>query len=62
MSEEKRTPEEFDDAFEAIIDDPKQHPIEFFGDGDADLGPAIAGGWTVREAIEEYKRMREERD
>ena len=61
MSEE-RTPEEFDDAFEEIIDDPKQHPIEFYGDGDADLGPAIAEGWTVREAIEEYKRMREERE
>ena len=62
MSEEKRTPEEWEDAFEAIIDDAGQHPIEFFEDGDADLGPAIAEGWTVREAIEEYKRMREERE
>jgi hypothetical protein len=62
MSEEKRTPAEFDEAFEEIIDDPNQHPIEFYGDGDADLGPAIAEGWTVREAIEEYKRMREERE
>ena len=62
MSEEKRTPAEFDDAFEEIIDDPKQHPIQFYGDEDADLAPAIAEGWTVREAIEEYKRMREERE
>ena len=25
MSEEKRTPSEFDEAFEEIIDDPNQH-------------------------------------
>jgi hypothetical protein len=62
MSEEKRTPEEWDDAFEAIIDDPKQHPIEFYEDEDADLGPAIAEVGTLEEAIEEYKRMREERE
>jgi hypothetical protein len=62
MSEEKRTPEDWDDAFEVILDDPKQHPIQLYGDGDADLGPAVAEGWTVREAIEEYKRMREERE
>jgi len=62
MSEQKRTPAEWEDAFEEIIDDPKQHPIEFYGDEDADLGPAIAEGWSVREAIEEYKRMREERE
>jgi hypothetical protein len=62
MSEEKRTPEEWDDAFEAIIDDPKQHPIEFYEDEDADLGPAIAEVGTLEEAIGEYKRMREERE
>ena len=62
MSEEKRTPEQWEDDFEAIIDSPAQHPIEFYEDGDADLGPAIAEGWTVKEAIEEYKRMREERE
>jgi len=62
MSEQKRTPAEWDDAFEEIIDSPKQQPIQFFEDGDADLGPAIAEGWTVREVIEEYKRMREERE
>jgi hypothetical protein len=62
MSEEKRTPEEFDDAFEAIIDDPKQHPIEFYGDEDADLGPAVGEGRTLEEAIEEWERNREERD
>jgi hypothetical protein len=62
VSEEKRTPEEWDDAFEAIIDDPKQHPIEFYEDEDADLGPAIAEVGTHEEAIGEYKRMREERE
>ena len=62
MSEEKRTPEEWDDAFEEIVDSPAQQPIEFFEDEDAEVGPAIAEGWTVREAIEEYKRMREERE
>ena len=61
MSEEKRTPEEWEDAFEAIIDDAGQHPIQFYGGEDADLGPAIAEGRTLEEAIEEYKRMREER-
>jgi hypothetical protein len=62
MSEEKRTPEEWDDAFEEIVDDPNQSPIVFYEDGDADLGPAIAEGWTLEQAIEEYKRMREERE
>ena len=62
MSEEKRTPEEWDDAFEEIIDDPKQHPIEFYEDEDADLGPAVAEVGTLEEAIEEWKRMREERE
>ncbi|HKH38813.1 MAG TPA: hypothetical protein VKA82_16795 [Rubrobacter sp.] len=62
MSEEKRTPEEWDDAFEEIIDDPKQHPIEFYEDEDADLGPAVGEGRTLEEAIEEWERNREERD
>jgi hypothetical protein len=62
MSEEKRTPEEWDDAFEAILDDPKQHPIEFFEDEDAEVGPAIAEVGTLEEAIEDWKRMREERE
>ena len=62
MSEEKRTPEEWDDALEQIIDDPKQHPIEFYEDEDADLGPAVAEVGTLEEAIEEWKRMREERE
>jgi hypothetical protein len=62
MSEEKRTPEEWDDDFEAIIDDPNQSPIVFYEDGDADLGPAVGEGRTLREAIEEWKRNREERE
>ena len=62
MSEEKRTPAEWDDAFEEIVDSPKQHPIEFYEDEDADLGPAVAEGETLLEAIEEWKRMREERE
>ena len=59
MSEEKRTPEEWDDDFEAIIDDPNQSPIVFYEDGDADLGPAIAEGSTLKEVIEAYVRERE---
>jgi hypothetical protein len=59
MSEEKRTPEEWDDAFEEILDNPKQYPIEFYEDGDADLGPAIAEGSILKEIIEAYVRERE---
>ena len=62
MSEEKRTPEEWDDAFEEIVDSSAQQPIEFFEDEDAEVGPAIAEVGTLEEAIEEYKRMREERE
>jgi hypothetical protein len=62
MSEEKRTPEEWDDAFEAIVDSPKQHPIEFYEDQDAELGPAVAEVGTLEEAIAEWRRMREERE
>jgi hypothetical protein len=62
MSEEKRTPEEWEDAFEEIVDDPKQHPIKFYEDEDADLGPAVGEGRTLEEAIEEWERNREERD
>ena len=62
MSEEKRTPEEWDDAFEEIVDSPKQQPIEFFEDEDANLGPAVGEGRTLEEAIEEWERNREERD
>jgi hypothetical protein len=62
MSEEKRTPEEWDDAFEEIVDNPKQQPIEFYEDEDANLGPAVGEGGTFEEAREEWKRNREERD
>ena len=59
---EERTPEEWEDAFEAILDDPKQQPIEFYEGEDANLGPAVAEGGTLLQAIEEWKRMREERE
>ena len=59
MSERERN---WDDEFEEIVDDPKQHPIEFYEDEDADLGPAVGEGGTLEEAIEEWKRNREERD
>jgi hypothetical protein len=62
MSEEKRTPEEWDDAFEEIVDNPKQQPIEFYEDEDANLGPAVGEGGTLEEAREEWKRNQEERD
>jgi hypothetical protein len=62
MSEENRTPEEWEDAFEEIVDDPEQQPIEFYEDEDANLGPAVGEGRTLKEAIEEWKRNREERD
>jgi hypothetical protein len=59
---EERTPEEWEDAFEEIIDDPKQQPIEFYEDEDANLGLAVGEGRTLEEAIEEWNRNREERD
>lgn len=59
---EERTPEEWEDAFEEIVDDPKQQPIEFYEDEDANLSPAVGEGRTLKEAIEEWKRNREERD
>jgi hypothetical protein len=39
-----------------------QQPIEFYEDEGANLGPAVGEGRTLREAIEEWKRNREERD
>jgi hypothetical protein len=59
MTEEERTPEEWEDAFEEIVDSPNQSPIVFYEDGDADLGPAIAEGSTLDEVIEAYVRERE---
>jgi hypothetical protein len=59
---EERSPEEWEDAFEEIIDDPKQQPIEFYEDEDENLGPTVGEGRTLEEAIEEWNRNREERD
>ena len=49
-------------AFQEIVDDPKQQPIESYEDEDANLGPAVGEGGTLEEAREEWKRNREERD
>ena len=49
-------------AFQEIVDDPKQQPIESYEDEDANLGPAVGEGRTLEEAREEWKRNREERD
>jgi hypothetical protein len=58
---EERTPRDFDEAFEDIVDDPKQNPIVFFGDENVeDLGPPIAEGGTLHEAVEAYRKEREQ--
>jgi hypothetical protein len=59
MSESGAEERKWDEEFEDIIDDPKQHPIVFYEGGDADLGPAIAEGSTLKEAIEAYIRERD---
>jgi methylphosphotriester-DNA--protein-cysteine methyltransferase len=51
-----------EDAFQEIVDDPKQQPIESYEDEDANLGPAVGEGRTLEEGVEEWKRNREERD
>ena len=53
---------EEEDAFQEIVNDPKQQPIEFYEDEDAELGPAVGEGRMLEEAIEEWERDREERD
>ena len=53
---------EEEDAFQEIVDDPNQQPIEFYEDEDANLGPAVGEGGRLEEATEEWKRNREERD
>ena len=53
---------EEEEAFQEIVDDPKQQPIESYEDEDANLGPAVGEGGTLEEAREEWKRNREERD
>ena len=53
---------EEEEAFQEIVDDPNQQPIEFYEDEDANLGPAVGEGGRLEEATEEWKRNREERD
>jgi hypothetical protein len=63
LSEKDRTPRDWDEAFEDIVDDPKQNPIVFYEEEDAyDLVPAIAEGPTLRDAIERYQEYRRQRD
>jgi hypothetical protein len=59
---EERTPRDWQEEFEDIVDDPKQQPIKSYEDEDANLGPAVGEGGTLEEAREEWKRNREERD
>ena len=56
---EERTPQQWEDEFEDITDDPAQNPIQFYTD-DSGLGPAVPFD-SLREAVEEWKRQREER-
>ena len=60
MSEERNWQEEFED----IIDDPEQNPIVVYSeaDEDAQLGPAIAEGATLEEAIERYQALKRDMD
>jgi hypothetical protein len=53
---------QWDDEFEEIVGDPKQNPIVFYEDEDADLGPAIAEGGTLREVIERYRALKRDMD
>jgi hypothetical protein len=53
----------WDDEFADIIDDPKQNPIQFYGDADVeDLGPAIAEGQSLREVLERYQALKRDMD
>jgi hypothetical protein len=63
-----RTPEEVDDAFEAIIDGPDQDPVKFhvevspispLEDVDVIDGPKFR---TLQEAIEAWRKQRETSD
>jgi hypothetical protein len=57
MSE--RTPEQWDDEFEDIIDQPGQDPFPVVGeDAVEDLGPAIAEGPDIRSVLEAYKEYK----
>ena len=59
LSEERNWQEEFED----IVDGGEQHPIVFYGDENVeDLGPPIAEGGTLREAIERYQLYQRQRD
>jgi hypothetical protein len=60
MSEKDRTPEEWEDAFQELIDDPDSNPIRFYSEEEVDVAEAPKYG-SLREAIEEWKKEREER-
>jgi hypothetical protein len=60
MSEKDRTPEEWEDAFQDVIDDPDSNPIRFYSEEETDVAEAPKYG-SLWEAIEAWKKEREER-
>jgi hypothetical protein len=68
MSNEPRTPEEFDDAFEEILDLPEQEILDFYVEyGPIDpledeLEEYTPRHRTLTEAWEAYRHMREAED
>jgi hypothetical protein len=66
VSGEERTPEEWEDEFEAIVDSPDQDPMKFHIevspiDPDEDLAD-VPKYRTLQEAVEAWKKAREERE
>jgi hypothetical protein len=68
MSEKPRTPEEFDEAFEEILDSPEQEILDFYVEcGPIDpledaLDEYTPKYRTLAEAWEAYRRIRAEED
>jgi len=66
VSEKERTPEEWEDEFEAIVDSPDQDPMKLHIevspiDPDEDLTD-VPKYRTLQEAVEAWKKKREARD
>jgi hypothetical protein len=63
---EERTPEEWEDAFEAIVDDPDQQPLKFYVEispisPEEDVDVIDAPKYrSLQEAIEAWKKEREQ--
>ncbi len=68
MDEKERRPEEWEDAFEAIVDDPNQNPTELpievspIDPLEDELDEYTPKYRSVQEAIEAFKRAREEKE